>query len=420
MIDPREDRTCEVISIGDEIVNGRLLDTNSQWISQRLEDLGARVLYHTSVGDDLPAMTAVFRQAIERSDYVITTGGLGPTADDLTRPALAEAAGVTLVEYPKAVQAIEAFFRRRNREMPERNRVQALFPAGSKMIVNPRGTAPGIDLEISRPGRTACRFLCFPGVPVELYEMWPDVESRLRDSGMGKAYILHQDVKCFGAGESQVEAMLPDLIRRGRDPLVGINASQNTIILRITTRGADREACQVKVDPVLRTIRECLGNLIFSEDGRDLQDVVAEMLDRRGLKLAILESDTGGLVTDWMTQAPLGPSVLSASLVVPATQPWHEELGPFGDKDGESRAARELIQRLGMIAPADIVLACPPAESEDGETWKLSVAVFSLHPSGMSVRRIPFSSHPVYRRITIGKHMLNTLRLWLLETEAPS
>lgn len=412
--------TCEVISIGDEIVNGRILDTNSQWISRRLEDLGAQVLYHTSVGDDLAAMTAVFRQAIDRSDYVITTGGLGPTADDLTRPALAEAAGLTLIEYPEAVQAIEEFFRRRNREMPERNRVQALFPTGSRMIVNPRGTAPGIDLAVDRPGRTACRFVCLPGVPVELYEMWPDVESRLRESGLGREYILHQDVRCFGAGESQVESMLPDLIRRGRDPLVGINASQNTIILRISTRGRDRDACQAKVEPVLRTIRECLGNLVFSEDGRDLQDVVAEMLARRGLKLAILEADTGGLVTEWMTQTPRGASVLSASLVIPAKQPWREELGPFANGEDASQAARELVQRMGMIAPADIVLVSPPAESDDGEIWKLSVAVFALQPFTMSVRRISFSSHPAYRRITIGKHMLNTLRLWLLETQPQS
>ncbi|NMC19784.1 MAG: competence/damage-inducible protein A [Thermogutta sp.] len=420
MIDRLEGPTCEVISIGDEIVNGRLLDTNSQWISQRLEDLGARVLYHTSVGDDLPAMAAVFRQAIARSDYVVTTGGLGPTADDLTRPALAEAAGLSLVEYPEAVQGMEEFFRRRNREMPEQNRVQAWFPTGSKMIVNPRGTAPGIDLEISRPGRTPCRFLCFPGVPVELYEMWPDAESRLRESGLGREYILHQDVKCFGVGESQVESMLPDLIRRGRDPLVGINASQNTIILRISTRGPDREACQAKVEPVLRTIRECLGNLVFSEDGRDLQDVVADMLAQRGLKLAILESDSGGLVTDWMTQTRQGSSVLSASLVVPAAPLWREELGALGDADEASKAAGELIQRIGMIAPADLVLVSPPVESDDGEIHKLTVGVFTLQPSGMSVRRISFSSHPAYRRITIGKHMLNTLRLWLLETHTQS
>lgn len=418
MTDHWEGPTCEVISIGDEIVNGRLLDTNSQWISQRLEDLGARVLYHTAVGDDLPAMAAVFRQAMERSDFVVTTGGLGPTADDLTRPALAEAAGLSLVEYPEAVQAVEEFFRRRNRQMPERNRIQALFPVGSKMIVNPRGTAPGIDLEIPRPGRNACRILCFPGVPVELYEMWPEAELRLCQSGLGRDYILHHDVKCFGAGESQVEAMLPDLIRRGRDPLVGINASQNTIILRISTRGPDREACQAKVEPVLRTIRESLGNLVFSEDGRDLHDVVADVLAQRGLKLAIFESDSGGLVTDWMTQTQQGSSVLAASLIAPANRLWQEEWATLGDTGEAAQAARELIQRVGMIVPADIVLASPPVESDDGEIHKLTVFVFMLHPSKMSVRSIHFSSHPAYRRITIGKHMLNTLRLWLLETPA--
>ncbi len=416
MTDRTDNPTAEVLSIGDEIVNGRLLDTNSQWISRQLEDLGVRVLYHGAVGDDLPAMVAVFRQAIARSDYVVATGGLGPTADDLTRSALAEAHGVALREYSEAVRAIEDFFHRRNRPMPEQNRLQAMFPAGSQMIANPRGTAPGIDLEISRPDLPPCRFICLPGVPVELYEMWPEVEARLRASGLGTDYILHQDVKCFGAGESQVESMLPDLIRRGRDPLVGINASQNIIILRITTREKSEDICRAKVEPVLQTIRECLGNLVFSTDGRELQDVVTDMLSQRDWRLAILESDTGGMVSDWITQTKRGPSVLSASWVLPTAQPWQDELGTNDDPQHAAEAAREWIQRFGLLAPADIILAALPLESQDGEIWKFKVAVLRLNPPALRVRQISFSVHPAYRRVTVGKHMLNTLRLWLSET----
>ena len=143
---------AEIIAIGDEIVSGGHLDTNSQWLSQRLEELGVRVLYHSTVGDEFATCEEVFRRAIERADIVISTGGLGPTADDLTREVLARTAGVELVLYPQALEHIRALFARRKRGMPRQNEIQAMFPAGSRMIDNPHGTAPGIDLEIPRPG----------------------------------------------------------------------------------------------------------------------------------------------------------------------------------------------------------------------------------------------------------------------------
>ncbi|MDZ7617995.1 MAG: competence/damage-inducible protein A [Patescibacteria group bacterium] len=165
---------AEIVSIGDEITSGRLLDTNSQWLSRRLADLGIRVLFHTSVGDNLEACAAVFRHAIARADLVIVTGGLGPTADDLTREALAEATGRALVLNEGALEHVRRLFARRNRPMPASNEKQALFPEGSRVIRNPNGTAPGIDLTVACPGRNAARILALPGVPAEVDEMWRD------------------------------------------------------------------------------------------------------------------------------------------------------------------------------------------------------------------------------------------------------
>ena len=146
---------AEIISIGDELTSGQRLDTNSQWLSQRLGELGIPVVFHTTVADDLDANIEVFRTAIGRADIVVSTGGLGPTADDLTRDAIAAAAGVELVEDAAAMEHIKNLFARRKREMPERNKLQALFPRGSQVIPNPEGTAPGIDFTIPRPGKIA-------------------------------------------------------------------------------------------------------------------------------------------------------------------------------------------------------------------------------------------------------------------------
>ncbi|MFN9877744.1 MAG: competence/damage-inducible protein A, partial [Planctomycetota bacterium] len=161
----------EIISIGDEMTTGQRLDTNSQWLSQRCCELGLEVAFHTTVGDEAADNVAVFEQAIRRADLIVVTGGLGPTADDLTRSCLATVAGVELVRDPQSVAHIESLFQRASRPMPASNLVQADFPAGSRVIPNTQGTAPGIDLQVEREGRRA-RFFCLPGVPAEMFEMW--------------------------------------------------------------------------------------------------------------------------------------------------------------------------------------------------------------------------------------------------------
>src|SRR3990172_5530490 len=159
---------AEIIAIGDEITSGQLLDANSQWLSQRLEELGVRVLYHTTVGDELEPMA----EGIGRADVVVATGGLGPTADDLTREAIAEATGRRLVVDRQALEAIRQLYARRKRAMPQQNERQALFPEGSRVIPNPNGTAPGIALDVPRQVAPPAHVFALPGVPAEMEEMW--------------------------------------------------------------------------------------------------------------------------------------------------------------------------------------------------------------------------------------------------------
>src|SRR3569623_2354322 len=163
---------AEIISIGDEMTSGQRLDTNSQWLSQRLGEIGVEVIAHATVADNFEANVEIFRQAVERADVVISTGGLGPTADDLTREVLARLLGVELQLDEQQLSHIRSLFERRKRPMPERNVVQAMFPVGSRPIDNPEGTAPGVDVEIPRRAEGASRVFALPGVPAEMFEMW--------------------------------------------------------------------------------------------------------------------------------------------------------------------------------------------------------------------------------------------------------
>ena len=240
-----------------------------------------------------------------RADVIVSTGGLGPTADDLTRECIANACGVDLVRDEAALDQIRALFARRGREMPPRNAVQAMFPRGSRVIPNPHGTAPGIEILVPRDGRSPARIFALPGVPAEMREMWTaTVQPALAAlTSHDRRVIRHRTIHCYGTGESAIEAMLPDLIRRGRIPAVGITASKATISLRITADGPTPEACQAAMQPTAETIYQCLGDLVFGEDGDTLQDVVVRLLAQRRQTLATVECGSGGTLAEWLSNA---------------------------------------------------------------------------------------------------------------------
>ena len=204
-------KTAWIVAIGDELVSGQRLDTNSQSLSRRLEQLGVAVTRHCSIGDLHDVGVEVFRHAAKNADIVICTGGLGPTQDDLTRQVLADVADVELQFDAATEEHIQGIFKSHGRQMPENNRVQAYFPAGSKIIHNREGTAPGIDLLIGD-----CRIFALPGVPYEMEQMWEDhVEAAIVSLQGQSKVIRHYAVHCFGAGESQIELMLDGMTDRG-------------------------------------------------------------------------------------------------------------------------------------------------------------------------------------------------------------
>lgn len=400
---------AEIISIGDEITSGQILDTNSQWLSLRLEELGIHVLFHATVGDDLEAMVQVFRLAFSRSDVIVTTGGLGPTADDLTREALAKAAGRTLVMDPLALEHVRELFARRKREMPKKNEVQAFFPEGSRVVHNPHGTAPGIDLEVPRPGAAPCRLFALPGVPAEMKEMWyGTLVHELRKMGAGRRVIKHRRIKCFGAGESQMEAMLPDVVRRGREPRVGINASQATIIFRVTAAAATEEAALAAMEPTVAMIRRCLGNLVFGEEDDELQDSVVRLLRQHNKTLSTVEWGTAGLVADWLGSVPKGQGLYRGGLVLVGEAAVRQVLDVGPDVSVMAEACRE---RFGT----DYALAVGPFPTSDPAAAERKPFDFALASAeGVTTKSTPFAAHPALLQILCAKQTLNMLRLAIM------
>lgn len=416
---------AEVISIGDELTSGQRLDTNSQWLSQRLGELGFRVVWHTTVADDLEANIAVFRAAIERADVVVVSGGLGPTADDLTRDALAAALGVELVLDEEVLERIRAMFAFFKRDMPERNRVQAMFPAGTRVIPNPHGTAPGIAATIERSGRGPSRVYCLPGVPAEMFEMFAaTVAPELVPTDGSRRLIRHRVIKCFGVGESHLEQMLPDLIRRGREPSVGITVSQATISLRITASGASEEECLAVIAPTEATIRECLGEIIFGETDDELENAVGRLLAQHQKTLATAELGTGGLVAERLRDVPeaaewfrggyVAANVEMLRRMLPVDDALAQDNAPE-EESPEARLVRAAALACRMEAGTDLSLVVgelPKFDKSNPEANRVWFAVATAE--GVTARSAPTAGHPAILLARTSKQALNMVRLMLL------
>jgi len=349
---------AEIIAIGSELVSGQSLDTNSQWLSQALGQLGIHVHFHTALGDDLAENIALFRIAAERAQLIITSGGLGPTQDDLTREALAAVGGVGLVEDSASLEAIQAMFARRNRVMSERNRVQALFPEGAEPLPNAIGTAPGIAMKVG-----GAWFACLPGVPSEMKRMFDDqVVPWLSRQGLATRRIAHRKINLFGKGESEIEAEALDLTARGRVPEVGITASEATIAFRIAAEGATDEEAQQRIEPTAALIYERFADLIIGEGNEDVVDALVRELIRTGQTIATAESCTGGLVAQMLTSIPHVSPHYPGGLVTYSAQAKTNLLGVPASlikKQGvvSAEVAAEMALRVREKFQADLGLA---------------------------------------------------------------
>ena len=311
---------AEIIAIGDELSSGQRLDTNSQWIASQLANLGIRTAFHSCVGDNQDEHVDALKSAAARSELVISTGGLGPTADDLTREAIAVAFSLELKFEQSAMDHIEALFAHRNREMPQRNRIQAMFPQGSRQIANRFGTAPGIDVVVNE-GR--CRIFALPGVPAEMHEMFTEVV-RVRlveEMGVGKQQWFYQNLRLFGIGESDVETRIPDLIARQRQPIVGITVSKATINLRIATLAENQRQADALIAPTVAEIQQHLGEFVYGQNEQELWDVVVQRLSARKETLQLIEFGSVSVLAEKFSTAASQHSANNATIAATVWRP---------------------------------------------------------------------------------------------------
>jgi competence/damage-inducible protein CinA-like protein len=303
----------EIICTGDEVLTGKIVNTNFSYMSQRLEDVGLSVRWETTVGDDRESLLRAFQLAAERADAVIVNGGLGPTVDDLSQEVAAQAAGVELGLNEEWLARMEDFFRRRSRVMPPNNRKQAMLPVTAEVIDNPIGTACGFALDIGK-----ARFFFTPGVPRELKRMLEEqvIPRLLARSGL-QAVIHLKRFHSYGLGESHVDALLAGVEALVPDGSVklGFRAHYPQLETKLTVRGTDRDDIRRKLEPVEREVRKRLGNFILAEDDQTLEGVILEGLSGRGGSLSIVETFTGGQIAARLAHLPGAEKVFRRGIV---------------------------------------------------------------------------------------------------------
>ena len=303
-------------------MRGEIVDSNKAFLSDRLLSLDIETHYHASVRDVPADMIDAFRRAAERSDVVLVSGGLGPTRDDLTAESLAQAFGREMRLDDAALAGIRAFFASAGREMTENNASQAWFPDGAEVLANPIGTAPGFMLDL----KTAL-FFCMPGVPREMMRMMdeqvlPRVAARLSGAGVVRARLL----RTFGIGESSLDAELADVAASG-DVVLGFRTSFPDNYLRPVARAPSAAQADALLDRVCAAIRARLGPLVYGEGEETLEQVVGRLLRERGLRVAVAESCTGGLIAGKLTDVPGSSDYFSGGVVAYADDAKRALLG---------------------------------------------------------------------------------------------
>lgn len=331
--------TAEILTIGDEVLRGEIVDSNKSFLADRLLSLDIETRFHASVRDDPDDMADAFRRAAGRSRIVLVSGGLGPTRDDLTIEVLARTFGRKLVLHEPSLAALRAFFGRFGREMSKNNEKQAWFPEGAEVLPNPVGTAPGTLL---REGDTL--FFCLPGVPRELELMMGEqVLPRLAEA-RGGGVVRSRLLRTFGMGESTLDELLADVAAAG-DVVLGFRTAFPDNYVRPLARGATAEEADARIAEVVEEIQRRLGPLVYAEGEQTLEDVVNVQLRRAGRTVAVAESCTGGLLAERITSVPGSSDVFLGGVVAYADAAKTALLGVPAEAIREHGAVSEPVAR---------------------------------------------------------------------------
>jgi len=407
----------EIVAVGSELLLGQTVDTNSAYMAQQLTTIGADVHFKSTVGDNLERIKTTLRNALSRADFVLTTGGIGPTLDDLTREAVAEVTGRPLVFNQTLCDQINDFFTRLGRKMSENNRKQAFIPEGAIPIENPVGTAPGFIVEQGNQSIASV-----PGVPHEMrHFMEHAVLPYLRQKMGIREIIVSRVLKLFGIGESVVDEKIADLIERGKNPTIGLLAHTQIgeIHIRLTAKAKEKAEAQTMNAALERQIRERLDSFIFGVDDETYEGVLTRLLHDSGLTLAVAETGYGSSIIQTLKGLAGSDRFLKLGVTLTASAMGAAlpgiPAGALGDTAilGEE-AARALAQGVRAFAGADLGLALAGQAARD-KTQDHVVQIALAHAAGVESleQRWPHALRFVENRTTkmalaqVRKYILN-------------
>ena len=367
----------EIVAIGTEMLLGDLIDTNSAFIADQLKSIGVNMYFKTTVGDNLDRIAGVIKQAHERSQVVITTGGLGPTVDDLTREACAKVMGVELEFRQDLYDYISAYFSRRGFHMSENNKKQAYIPAGATPIENPRGTAPCFMCEDERGV-----IIVSPGVPHEMRYIITQCAVPILQEKFDLGEVIRTKVlKTCGLGESRVDEMISELFRESVNPSIGVLAHPGQVDVRITARAKDIEEANNMIAGLEVKVREILGSAVYATGNATLEETLARVLAQSGKTIAIVESNTGGALIQRLNAWPERVQFLKRGVVGLHAEELARMFGVDEAEDPES-FAKALARRIREESDADLGLAVfgpNPPENIEPENSRRAPALGDTH-----------------------------------------
>jgi nicotinamide-nucleotide amidase len=408
---------AEILAIGSELLTPSRTETNALVITRSLQESGITVIARTTVADDPSVLEASFRTALGRAEIVIATGGLGPTADDLTREAAAAALSLPLRRDEGLLEALKARFASFNRVMAAVNAKQADLIEGARVLPNPRGTAPGQAVEAG--GRI---LILLPGPPREMEPMFEtEVLPVLRARAGGRA-LRTRVVRIASMGESDVEQLVAPVYTTFANPTTTILGGAGEVELRFTAEGSSPEEAEARIEPLAAAVRKRLGHRIYSEDGRSLPEVVADLLRSRGLTLALAESCTGGLLAARLTELPGASAFLLSSFVTYSNEAKVTLLGVppalLAEKGAVSdEVARAMASGVHRVSGASVGVGITGIAGPDGGTPDKPVGLVFLALSGAAgdwSRRAQFPGDRERVRLQATQAALDMVRRGLL------
>ena len=371
---------AEILAVGTELLMGQIVNTNAQYITKRLNDVGVNVYYHSVVGDNPVRLKECLRLALSRADVVITTGGLGPTKDDITKEIAAEIVGMKLVRHEETYQNIRCFFERVNRKMMDNNTKQADIPEGCTIIPNNNGTAPGCLIE--KEGKT---IILFPGPPNEMIPMFEETVFPYFEKKTGQI-IGSRMLKVFGLGESEMEMKILDLIEAQSNPTIAPYVNMGEVVIRVTARSKDKREAMEMIDPVIERIKERLGSALYALDGETLEQTVAKLLMDRDISISTVESCTGGMLASKLVNVPGISKVFANGFITYSNQSKIDVLGVAPDtiktygavsRETAVEMVKGLVKKTGTRAGVAISgIAGPDGGTPEKPVGSVCIAVY--------------------------------------------